>query len=49
MITVGSKVIHQYNSLDYFFPTEAGYDTSFFINFLKGTKSVSFLFNMYSF
>ncbi len=42
MTIAESKVIYKYNFLDYYFPDEAGYDTSFFINFLKGEKSVSF-------
>lgn len=49
MIIAESKVNYLYNSLDYYFPAEAGYDTSFFISFLKGEKSVSIDFNIYSY
>ncbi len=49
MTIAESKVSHIFNILDLYFPSEPGFDTSFFISFLKGEKSVSFNINIYSY
>ena len=43
-----NKVLLYFNFVDYYFPNEPGYDTSFFINFLKGEKAVSYSININS-
>lgn len=45
MIIAENKVIFIVNYLDYYFPSEPGYDTSFFICFLKGEKKLLKLSN----